>query len=232
MRRLAAVCVILVGLIGTGLIISKSLDLLGYEGQVVSYVGRWEDLDAIEVKQDTTLGQTFLAPQDGLYRIDVMLLDYERRNTQPVTFHLRESPEANTDLFTQTFMASEVHGPTWLTFTFAPLPESGGKTYFFYLESPTSSQGDAITIGGVTNDLYPRGNAYLSWQAVANADAAFRTYYAGVTTEQKIQRLFTELAKYRPAIWGNIGFYWGVLGAYLVVIACFFLVIFRSAIKQ
>ncbi|GAB4545033.1 MAG: hypothetical protein Kow0063_38950 [Anaerolineae bacterium] len=221
-----AISIILAGLTGMGLILRQSLELLGYEGQLVSAIGLWDDIEAIEVRGETTLGQTFVAPHSGLNRIDVMLFDYGRQNTQPVIFHLRESPEAATDLFAQTFSASDVHGLAWHTFVFPPLPESEGKSYFFYLESPTSSPGDAITFGGSLRNLYAKGSAYLNRQAIPEADLAFRTYYADITAAQKIQMLFARLAAHKPAPWGNPHFYGGLFGVYLITSLVFLLVVF------
>jgi hypothetical protein len=232
MRRLTIVFIILAGLTSMGLIVSQSLDLMGYEGQLISVVQNWGALDDIEVKQDTTIGQTFVAPANGLYRIDVLLLDYGRHNTQPVTFHLRHSLQSTTDLFTQTFMASEVRGPTWLSFHFPPLPESAGQTYFFYLESPASTEGDAITFGGVLRDFYPQGEAYLNDQASSNADVAFRTYYAEITTGQKIRMLAEQLVRGKPAVWGKLGLYGGLLGIYLLGIVGFLLAILLPGMNQ
>jgi hypothetical protein len=232
MRRLISIGIILAGLVGMGLILRQSLDSLGYEGQLVSAIGLWDDIEAIEVRGETNLGQTFVAPHSGLNQIDVMLFDYGRQNTQPVIFHLRESPESSTDLFTQTFSASDVQGLTWHIFTFPPLPESAGKTYFFYLESPTSSPGDAITLGGSLRNLYAKGSAHLNRQAVPEADVAFRTYYADITTSQKIQTLFERLATHKPAFWGSPRFYGWLFGVYLAAGLVFLLAVFSLAIDK
>jgi hypothetical protein len=113
-----------------------------------------------EIRGDKTHGQSFVARYDNLNRVDVMLATFARDNQFPVIFHLKRSPESNQDLVTQTIDASTVTDNTYHTFAFDPIPNSGRQTFYFYLESPESVPGDAITIWANPEDGYPSGTRY------------------------------------------------------------------------
>ncbi|MCS7260476.1 MAG: hypothetical protein NZ765_06805, partial [Anaerolineae bacterium] len=85
-------------------------------------------------------------------------------------------------------------------------PDSEGQGYYFFFESPTAMPEDAITLGGVEGDLYPHGTAIINGHP-ARADAAFKTYYAGVTLHDKLSALAHKLTVGKPSLWGDVRFY-------------------------
>ncbi|MBN1992368.1 MAG: hypothetical protein JW953_06660 [Anaerolineae bacterium] len=188
---------------GLALILAKGLDLLGYEGQIVN--AEILNLDELEIQGDFIIGQTFVAPRDNLQRIDVVLRNYGRKNTHDVTFYLKPSPDSAEVLYQETFNASTVGNNQWRTFEFPPLPDSAGKTFFFYFASPDSIGGDAISVGGATGDFYDEGNAYLIL-GPAEGDLAFRTHY-GLSPAEKLTILGQRIVEDKPSIWGDIRFY-------------------------
>jgi hypothetical protein len=196
-------------------VLAYSLNLLGFEGQTLYYA---PPAEIQEVKGEKTIGQTFVAPLPGLHRVDVMLFGRGRQNTHDVIFHLRQGLDSTTDIVSITFNASAVKGREWYTFDFPPLPDSANKTYYFYFSSPESADGDAIAVGGIQVDLYPGGEAYFG-STPTKADAAFRTYYSGVTLPQKAERLLERLVENKPFLWGYKYFYVFVVIAYLVLVA-------------
>jgi hypothetical protein len=204
----------LVPLISLALIIAQCLKLIGFEGQIFNH-GTPTEIQ--EIKGNRIIGQTFMAPLAGLDRIDVLLFDRGRRNTHPVTFHLRQGVDGSEDLLSITFNASEVRGESWHTFTFSPVPDSGGKVYYFYFSSPDSGAGDAIAVGGVEGNLYPHGMAYL-YSTPTNADLAFRTYYAGTTLSQKVEKLAERLTEHKPFPLSNKYFYVFLALVYLILV--------------
>ncbi len=129
-----------------------------------------------EIRGARTVGQTFVAHQDGLSRIDVLLATYARKNTHSVTFRLKRSPDAGDDIAAITFSAAKVKDNAFHQFTFAPIPDSKGQAYFFVIESPQSSPGNAITIWHDPGDAYDEGAMVVDGQAT-DGDLAFRTYY-------------------------------------------------------
>jgi hypothetical protein len=188
--------------LGPGLIVLNTLDLLRSEGQPVDLM-RFSP--AIDLVGEVQLGQRFVAPRAELHRIDVLMYGYFRHNTQPVTFHLRKA-EFEQDEVTTTFNADEVWGWRWVPFRFGPLADSEGQTYYFFLESPTSTPGDALTMGGVAGDLYPNGTAMINGKS-AFADAAFRTFYANVSLAEEVSALAHKITGAKPSIWGDVRLY-------------------------
>jgi|GEM_PF-802333 len=133
-----------------------------------------------EIFDGKTVGQTFVAEADGLDGIDVFLATYARTNTQPVLFHLQEgSPQEASpplDLVTQTFSARRVRDNAYYRFRFPAIAPSKGKSYYFYLESPESRPGNAITAWYQPEDPYKNGSLFLNG-AEAKGDLTFKTVY-------------------------------------------------------
>jgi len=208
---------------GLILVVLHTLDLIGFEGQPVNLVRL---SPAINLADGTRLGQRFVAPRSGLYRIDVLLYGYFRHNTQPVTFRLRKEG-SHEDLVVIPFSSSEIWGWHWRSFVFEPLLDSEGQAYQFFFESPTSTQQDAITLGGVEGDLYPYGSGLMNDQPV-RADAAFRTYYVGVTLGDKLAALGHKITASKPSIWGDLRFY-VLLGAIYLLLVAYLLYVLHSS---
>jgi len=204
----------LVTLVGLGLAAGGMLDLLMVDGQTVNTI---QPPPGLALASGMQLGQTFVAARAGLERIDVLMFGYYRHNTHPVTFHLRLAGSPD-DLVRSTFPATEVWGWRWMSFSFPALDDSAGRAYFFYFDSPESTPGDALSLGGVEGDLYPRGSAVINGQP-ARADAAFKTAYAGTTMSDAVQALSVKLTQHKPSLLGALPFYL-VLGAgYLMLVA-------------
>ena len=102
-----------------------------------------------------TVGQTFLSRYNHLHRIDIFMATYARPNTREVTFYLKTAPEAPDDIFALSFNASDVEDYDYHSITFPPIQDSAGQTFFFYIESPSSVEGDAVSIWMQPRDLYP-----------------------------------------------------------------------------
>jgi hypothetical protein len=127
--------------------------------------------------------------RDNLYRIDLSTATYARTNSAPVIFHLRSSPEASTDFISITLPGAEIQNESPTSIVFPPLPDSGGKSYYFYIESPEGMPGDAITVYANVYDQYPDGGAYLNGQAVAG-DLAFTAYSREIFTFSGVWHAF------------------------------------------
>jgi hypothetical protein len=210
-------------------IVFKGLDLLGYEGQLINFYHH-PISDALEIKGDLAIGQTFLAPVDGLQRIDVVLRTYGRRNSHDVTFYLKQSLDSPDVIYQETFNSSEVRNNSWRTFEFPPIPDSEGRTYFFYFASPDSVQGDAITVGGGQGDYYNGGNAYLG-PVPADADLTFRTYY-GLSPNEKLSILGQRLIENKPSVWGDVHFYMLLAGLYILILLIVFVELVKLAQRE
>jgi len=172
-----------------------------------------------EIRGPITIGQTFTAPYNGLYHIDVMMATYARQNTQDVIFHLRQSPEEEVDLVEIVVNASEIEDNTFRPFTFDPIRDSAGRSYYFFFESPLSVPGDAVTIWGCFADKYPNGQGVRNHRPGAG-DLTFLTHYRPGLLE-KAGILLDRLAEKKPLFWGDRRFY-AVLGLLYLSLFAFF----------
>jgi hypothetical protein len=216
-------------LVGLVIIFLSGLNRLGYEGQL-SNAYYLTASDILEIKGDLTIGQTFLAPMDGLRRIDVVFRTYDRKNTHDVTFYLKEWLDSPDVIYQETFNASDIRNNRWRTFEFPLIPDSAGRTFFFYFASPNSVEGDAITVGGALGDLYNGGNAYLG-PVPADADMAFRTYY-GLSPDEKLAILGERLVENKPSVWSDISFYLLLAGLCVLILLLVFVELIRLAQRE
>jgi hypothetical protein len=203
----------LLTLMGLLVVVVRSLALLGYDGQFVNLL---PPTPATAIVRGVELGQTFVAPRDGLQRIDVLMYRPFLHTTSPATFHLREEG-AQQDLFSFTFDSGETRGWHWQSFRFAPLANSAGQTYYFFFDSPASGPDDALKLGGVEGDLYPNGTALIN-RHPAFADVAFKTFYANVSLSDKLSALAGKITEHKPSVWGNIRFYVLLALLYLLLV--------------
>ena len=134
-----------------------------------------------------------------------MMSTYNRRNTHDVTFHLKEDLNAQTDILTITFNASDVRDGAWRSFAFPPISDSAGRSFYFYLESPESEPGNAVSVMGRNDDRYPWGQGFINGHPTPG-DMTFRIFYR-MSLEQKINWVLESLAANKPSVWGNENFY-------------------------
>lgn len=127
-----------------------------------------------EIYGSIKIGQSFVSPTNCLYRIDILLATYARKNARDVVFHLRHTPEGE-DLATIRFNALQVEDNSFYRFDFSPIPHSAGQSFYFFLESPDSVPGNAITIWGVMQSVYQEGRAYRNHRPTGG-ELAFRVY--------------------------------------------------------
>jgi len=131
-----------------------------------------------EILPQRVIGQTFVAKQDQLRAVSVLLATYGRDTQGPLIFHLQEIREEfrTADLATVEIDLSDVEDNAWRIFSFPPIQNSEGKTYYFYLESPGVQSGDAITAWSTASETYPRGSLYIE-HAPQSGDLSFMLYY-------------------------------------------------------
>jgi len=158
-----------------------------------------------QIVNEKTVGQTFLARYNHLHRIDLFMGTYARTNTHEVLFHLKTDPEASNEIFTLSFNASQVQDAAYRSFTFPPIPNSAGRTFYFYLESPASYKGNAITLWMQAQDLYPQGRMFRNGTP-QTADLRFQAFYQA-SYQDRMVALLDRLVENKPSIWGEKWFY-------------------------
>lgn len=176
-----------------------------------------------EIRGAQTVGQTFVAPYNGLYRIDISLADYGRTNTGPVIFRLKPARELPTVLVEQSFAAETIRGDTLQTLEFEPILDSAGRTYYFELTAPTATEGNALTAYIRPHNPYEHGSAY--WQGrLQTGDLVFEAHFR-LTGIDRLAALFQQITAGKPWLWSShwlyvvLGAAW--LGALLVALRQF-----------
>lgn len=129
-----------------------------------------------EITNITIVGQSFISTEDNLRTIEILLATYARTNTKDVIFHLKENYDSKEDIVTLVVNAREIQDNSYYSFNFEPIKISKGKSYYFYLESPNSVSGNAITAWCSSNDTYDGGSLYHNHEEIAG-DIQFITIY-------------------------------------------------------
>jgi len=171
-----------------------------------------------EILSDQSAGQTFLAPYNGLYRIEVLLADYGRVNSGMVNFRLSLTPGDTAASLLKRFSAAAVRGDVWYTFEFDPIPDSANKLYYFQLDAPEANLGRALTAYISPQDAYPDGAAYRAGHPVSG-DLIFAAHFK---EEDNLWNAATfwlaRLKAYKPSLLGRTRLYAGLLAGYLTLV--------------
>ncbi|HMQ54515.1 MAG TPA: glycosyltransferase family 39 protein [Anaerolineae bacterium] len=152
------------------------------------------------------LGQTIQVDCSNFNRIEITLGTFNERADQPVTFALATDPSAQQILYSESFDGASVTDYQTRSFSFPPIPDSAGKSYFFFITAPTATPQTAITGRGYTDtplgrghdkaiDYYPAGTAFagsLGNLQPLRADFAFGAY-CDLAWWQKIQGVYNHL---------------------------------------
>src|SRR4030042_6086393 len=136
------------------------------------------------------VGQTFVANKNNLEMIVLNLRNGRLRNQQPIYFYLQEVDQ------TQKIGELEINGynigdPSLVKFQFEPIPDSAGKTYYFYLESPESNVDDAVEIVYNEQDIYSSGKMILS-EEEKEADLYFIVNYYPGNKQALVKEILTD----------------------------------------
>ncbi|MCB9076449.1 MAG: hypothetical protein H6631_02555 [Anaerolineaceae bacterium] len=219
--------IVVFGLVVIGLgVIGRSLfDQIGCEGQL------FNNNEAPTIAQklfgDRIIGQSFVAPRDGLNRIDVMFLTYGQLSTPPVSLRLLEltgKPEnpvaEGVEVFHTTAEANTIQNKIWHHFDLPPVATSAQKRYLIALASPEASAEQAITVGGIERNVYLPGTAFFGSTPVP-ADITFRTCYQ-LSAGEKWTLLAGQLTRHRPGLLGSAGFYSTIMVVYGGLVGAFF----------
>jgi hypothetical protein len=120
-------------------------------------------------------GQTFVAGQDNLGRIDVRGATFGGRARGRLRFHLKTDPAAATDLATVDLDVSQLEDNGWWNLRFPPIAQARGRSFYFYFDAPGVGPDQAATLWYQAADPYTAGTRTAAGQTVAG-DLAFRTW--------------------------------------------------------
>lgn len=130
----------------------------------------------LALTKEQTIGQSFKASEDNLSGIKLFTRNPNLANHEPIIFHLKDSPSASNDILSVVFSGANVGWDYSLRIQFAPIADSKGKTFYFFLESPTTEAGQAIEFGYNKDDNYKFGEAYVATKPMTG-DLFFVTFY-------------------------------------------------------
>jgi len=153
-------------------------------------------------------GQTFVAPKNGVARIDVMLGTHGRKNDKDVIFELREIQPDNKLIARTIFNASSVKNNLYHPFVFKPAKNSQRRTYYFLFCSPESTPENSICIWMNNRNIYKKGD-FLFNHHPERGDLIFRVY-----SKRPIFTEFRRIVRNYSGIFGNV--------AFLLVVIAFF----------
>jgi hypothetical protein len=176
------------------------------------------------------IGQAFVAPLPGLYRIDVTPMRIVAGSPQTITFHLTSNPQAGQDIWSTTIASDELQEGQPFSFEFSPLRDSGKQPYYFYLEAPGVASGTMVEFGYNPGADLDGASAYVDGQPVSG-DLQFQTFYS-LRTRDKFDLLLSRMAEGRPYMFGSKGFYLGLGLVYALVLCAFLLLIARAILKE
>jgi hypothetical protein len=157
-----------------------------------------------EIRGAQTVGQTFVAPYAGLYRVDVALADYARVNTGPVIFTLRREPDG-AELVRQEFAAEAIRGDVRYRFEFPPLADPPGQAYSFEFFAPDAVAGNAITAYLHPTELVADGQAFWAGQPL-DGDLVFDLHFR-VGGWQRARIWLAQASAGKPGLLGQEWFY-------------------------
>ncbi|MEK7499257.1 MAG: glycosyltransferase family 39 protein, partial [Patescibacteria group bacterium] len=131
-----------------------------------------------EITGNAIVGQTFVASQNNLKSIGVLIATYSGRdNTHPVIFELKKFVGDSVALRSVTVTPNNFGDNQFHDFVFDPITDSAGKSFFFSITSPESVHGDAVAVNVNTNDPYHSGVAYIRGSGRQSIDLGFRALY-------------------------------------------------------
>ena len=132
----------------------------------------YHNIPAGEITSKNTIGQTFISKTKHLSVIKIFLASYARQNTTGIIFHLKNYENKMEDIAKIVVPASKIKDNAWHSFKFPSLPDSKGKVYYFYLESPNAIKGNAFTAWMSSKDKY-KGGTFIRNHLPEKGDLTF-----------------------------------------------------------
>ena len=170
-RRLTAWIFVLVVIVTAAILFSLSLPQ-----RVVVANQPKNEMPVGELYGEIKVGQSFVAAHNNLSAVEVLLATYNRKNTGKFIFHLKDGSKSKEDIYSFVGDLSKVKDNEFFRFSFPKIEKAKGRKYYFYIESPQSRPGNAITIWSSLKDLYKEGEKIVNGQP-APGDLVFKTEY-------------------------------------------------------
>jgi hypothetical protein len=126
----------------------------------------------VALRRGQTVGQTFVARQDGLDGIEIFMT-LATPAAGEIRLHLRSTPQSSTDLAVATFLLDQVGAPAFYRFSFSPQSHSRGEAYYVLLDLLGDGE---VKVGSAPGDSYLDGALYQNANPV-DAQLTFHLLY-------------------------------------------------------
>jgi len=125
-------------------------------------------LAAGPLRQGETVGQTFVSAGPNLSSIDVVVATYGKKLASGfVKLHLRANPGTSHDIASATVQATKITDNMFVSLNFPPIPDSKGRSFYFFMEAEQFASNDAVTTWISKSDIYRDGQFYRNGRPTA-----------------------------------------------------------------
>jgi len=124
------------------------------------------------IRDGQSIGQTFVANQDGLAGIEIYLTP-QAVGAGEITLHLRAQADSTQDITTSQFPAAAITSPDYYRFSFQPQEKSNRRYFYAFAEMKGEA---AVGVSAAPGDAYLNGSAYQDHLPI-DAQLTFRLLY-------------------------------------------------------
>jgi len=176
-----------------------SVVLTIYPAEIVDEINtKPANTDVGEVISEKSIEQSFISARNRLNGFALKTLTYwDRSNTEEVIIKLYEEG-SDSAIVTNRVNPSETVDQEYLFVEFNPIEDSMNKVYHIYIESPTSTVGNAITFGATSDNPYKNGDLQINGKIIEDVDLNMKITY--LPNGISIKRLYGSLTNF---IWSN-----------------------------
>lgn len=126
-----------------------------------------------------SFGQTFVAQHNGLSKVEVVVATYTAKlPSGDLVLHLCDYPDIRHEIASVTVPASAIQDNSYIGLQFAPIRNSGAKTYYLYVETHNIPSKYALTVWRSDGDIYAGGRFFVDGHPT-DTDSRFRDFYTG-----------------------------------------------------
>ena len=119
------------------------------------------DMPAGELVKSTTFSQTFRCRYPNLFKIDLFVATYGRKNNSELRITLKDSL-TNTILAIKEYDTAKIVDNSWVEFSFKPIINSEGKQFIIELEDSQADPGNCITFWINSKEELDGGKRYTN----------------------------------------------------------------------
>ncbi len=176
----------------------------------------------------TSVGQTFVARQNGLDRVSVVLAAEKLTDQAQIAFQVKEEPLGPPLRTVKRTISLLPEGDPmklrpgslqerWESFDFEPIPDSAGRKLYFSVEGKDVPRENTVRVLMFYHSGYTQGEAYMNEKSV-DAHLAFRASARGRVADY-VTVLSENLTRNRPGILANPLTYLGLGLLYVGLVA-------------